>query len=141
MVVVIPCTLPPHIDTTQYSGSNLGRLQESLIVMQGTYAQLPGCLFCKGGTFDHIPSHCDMTVSLLLAPLGTATANTIGAAVTSANGQTTTCCRLLEAVLWKARVRYANETGRLLVPQASADACIQVQIHPAFAFVPARYVL
>ncbi|GAQ77887.1 Protein kinase superfamily protein [Klebsormidium nitens] len=49
----------------------------------------------------------------------------LGTAVTTASPSSTTCCDQMKAVLWKARVRYANETGRLLLPQASADACIQ----------------
>ncbi|GAQ77876.1 Protein kinase superfamily protein [Klebsormidium nitens] len=56
---------------------------------------------------------------------GTATASSVGAAVASANSLATTCCSQLKAVLWKARGRYANETGRLLLPQASADTCVQ----------------
>jgi hypothetical protein len=40
----------------------------------------------------------------------------------------TSCCGRLQAVLFQARVRYANETGRLLLPEASARACIEVTL-------------
>ncbi|GAQ81555.1 hypothetical protein KFL_000830370 [Klebsormidium nitens] len=36
------------------------------------------------------------------------------------------CCGRLRALLFQGRVRYANSTGRLLLPQAAADACIQM---------------
>ncbi|GAQ89360.1 Protein kinase-like [Klebsormidium nitens] len=36
-----------------------------------------------------------------------------------------TCCNAVRALLFQSRVRYANETGTLLLPQSSADACIQ----------------
>jgi hypothetical protein len=55
-------------------------------------------------------------------------ADTVGA---SSDGPTS-CCGRLQAVLFQARVRYANETGRLLLPEASARACIEV----TFASVP-----
>jgi hypothetical protein len=50
----------------------------------------------------------------------------VGTIITSSS-LPTTCCGQLQAVVFQARVRYANETGRLLLPQASADACIQVR--------------
>ncbi|GAQ79963.1 Protein kinase superfamily protein [Klebsormidium nitens] len=41
------------------------------------------------------------------------------------SGASSGCCNQLQATLFSARVRYANDTGRLLLPQASADACVQ----------------
>ncbi|GAQ89420.1 Putative Serine/Threonine protein kinase [Klebsormidium nitens] len=48
-------------------------------------------------------------------------------ATTTANGADlpTRCCNQIRAALFQARTRYANDTGRLLLPQASADACVQ----------------
>ncbi|GAQ89583.1 Protein kinase superfamily protein [Klebsormidium nitens] len=51
----------------------------------------------------------------------------------------TSCCGHLQALLFQSRVRYANETGRLLLPQASADACIQV-LDSAMAAIGVPYV-
>ncbi|GAQ77883.1 Protein kinase superfamily protein [Klebsormidium nitens] len=56
---------------------------------------------------------------------GTSNAIAVSAAGAFSNSSITSCCIHMKAVLWQARVRYANETGRLLLPQASADACIQ----------------
>ncbi|GAQ91077.1 Serine-threonine/tyrosine-protein kinase [Klebsormidium nitens] len=43
----------------------------------------------------------------------------------SAAGPSSACCSLVTAGMFASRVRYANSTGRLLLPQASAEACVQ----------------
>ncbi|GAQ86782.1 proline-rich extensin-like receptor kinase (PERK) family [Klebsormidium nitens] len=45
----------------------------------------------------------------------------------------TSCCNALEGLIFQSRVQLANETGVLLLPQSSADACIKAA---AQAFAP-----
>eukprot|EP00243_Klebsormidium_subtile_P002631 TRINITY_DN152_c0_g3_i1.p1 TRINITY_DN152_c0_g3~~TRINITY_DN152_c0_g3_i1.p1 ORF type:complete len:162 (+),score=15.89 TRINITY_DN152_c0_g3_i1:361-846(+) len=37
----------------------------------------------------------------------------------------TSCCTALEGLIFQSRVQLANETGVMLLPQSSADACIK----------------